>query len=148
MTPEYLTWQHGSHGKVTTCNDCHVPQDSEFNKYYFKAKDGLYHSYIFTTHQEPEVIIMKEASAEVVHNNCIRGHQDQVLDTKSSSMIPSHKADRLERRCWECHRETPHGRVKSLSAVGYQVDPQTRPNAPKPSVVPDWILKQIESNNK
>ena len=42
-----------------------------------------------------------------------------------------------ERYCWECHRETPHGRVNSLSAV---------PNAQAPllkSPVPDWMNKLI-----
>jgi cytochrome c nitrite reductase small subunit len=46
MIPQYATWRHSSHGRDTVCNDCHVPQDSVFAKYYFKAKDGLRHSAI------------------------------------------------------------------------------------------------------
>ncbi|MBR9978269.1 MAG: NapC/NirT family cytochrome c, partial [Bacteroidetes bacterium] len=28
MTPQYATWERGSLGRVTSCNDCHVPQDN------------------------------------------------------------------------------------------------------------------------
>ena len=28
MTTQYLTWQHSSHARVATCNDCHVPHDN------------------------------------------------------------------------------------------------------------------------
>ena len=48
MGPYYATWQHSSHAMRATCNDCHVPHNSIFSKYYFKASDGLRHSYVFT----------------------------------------------------------------------------------------------------
>ena len=35
MAPQYATWQNGSHGRVTVCNDCHVPQDNFIKKYFF-----------------------------------------------------------------------------------------------------------------
>jgi cytochrome c nitrite reductase small subunit len=44
-----------------------------------------------------------------------------------------------ERLCWECHRETPHGRVNSLSSVPYARVPL--PESP----VPDWIKKHIST---
>ncbi len=71
MTPQYITWQHSSHREVATCNDCHVPQNNLINKYYFKAKDGLYHATIFTLRLEPQAIKMKPASKRAVQNNCI-----------------------------------------------------------------------------
>ena len=37
MAPQYATWQKGSHGRVTVCNDCHVPQDNFIKKYFFKS---------------------------------------------------------------------------------------------------------------
>ena len=37
MTPYYQSWFHNSHAKWTNCNDCHVPQDNIFKKYYFNA---------------------------------------------------------------------------------------------------------------
>ena len=39
----------------------------------------------------------------------------------------------MDRNCWECHRETPHGRVNSLSSVPY-----TRVPTPE-SPVPEWL---------
>ncbi len=147
MTPEYVTWEHSSHGKVTNCNDCHVPHDNVFRKYAFKAKDGLYHATIFTLHAEPEVIIMHEAGQKVVKENCIRCHQNQVTDAKASAWIEGHDANRLDRQCWECHREVPHGRVKSLSSVGYQVEPLTQKQS-KESIVPTWMKEQLDPNNR
>jgi cytochrome c nitrite reductase small subunit len=38
-----------------------------------------------------------------------------------------------ERQCWECHRETPHGRVHSLSSVPFARVPD--PGSP----VPGWL---------
>lgn len=147
MTPEYITWEHSSHGKVTNCNDCHVPHDNVFRKYAFKAKDGLYHATIFTLHAEPEVIVMHEAGQKVVKENCIRCHQNQVTDAKASSWIEGHDASRLDRQCWECHKEVPHGRVKSLSSVGYQVEPLTEKQNTE-SIVPTWMKEQLDLNKK
>jgi len=58
MSPQYATWSHSSHREVAHCNDCHVPHNNVFNKYYFKAKDGLRHSTIFTLRKEPQVIFI------------------------------------------------------------------------------------------
>ena len=46
--PEFATWERGSHGRVTNCNDCHVPQDNIFRKHFFKTSDGLRHTSMFT----------------------------------------------------------------------------------------------------
>jgi cytochrome c nitrite reductase small subunit len=138
MTPEYVTWENSSHGAVTNCNDCHVPHDSFLRKYAFKAKDGLYHATIFTLRAEPEVIVMHEAGRKVVKENCIRCHSPQITDGKSVSWIADHTKNRTERACWDCHREVPHGRVKSLSSVGYQLEPLPK-RAEQKAIVPDWI---------
>jgi cytochrome c nitrite reductase small subunit len=132
MTPQFATWTHSSHREVATCNDCHVPHNNVFNHYYFKGKDGLRHATIFTLRKEPQVIFIKEDGIGVVQNNCIRCHS-HLFDTREVSVNQKmHQSDRL---CWECHRETPHGRVNSLSSV---------PNAKVPlpeSPVPEWIKK-------
>ena len=75
MAPQYTTWYHSSHREKTHCNDCHVPHNNVFNKYYFKAKDGLRHATMFTLRLEPQVIFIHEAGREVVHRNCIRCHE-------------------------------------------------------------------------
>src|SRR5512133_7151 len=48
MAPQFATWSHSSHRGRASCNDCHVPHNNVFNKYFFKAKDGLRHATIFT----------------------------------------------------------------------------------------------------
>lgn len=142
MTPEYITWENSSHGKVTNCNDCHVPHDNVLKKYAFKAKDGLYHATIFTLRAEPEVIVMHEAGQKVVKANCIRCHSNQVTDAKSGSWITGHVNSRTDRACWDCHRELPHGRVKSLSSVGYQVEPLDN-RIEQHAIVPAWIKENM-----
>jgi len=72
MRPQYATWNHSSHREAAHCNDCHVPHNNIFNKYYFKANDGLRHSTLFTLRKERQVIRILEPGAKVVQNNCIR----------------------------------------------------------------------------
>lgn len=94
-------------------------QKPEYPKEYEKAKDGLRHATIFTLRMEPQVIFIKEAGREVVPRNCIRCHRDLLTDSKLMSYNLNTHISRLERKCWECHRETPHGRVNSLSSLPY-----------------------------
>ncbi|WP_339734020.1 cytochrome c nitrite reductase small subunit [uncultured Sunxiuqinia sp.] len=140
MAPQYATWNHSSHREVTNCNSCHVPHDNFFNTYYFKAKDGLRHATVFTLRNEPQVIFIKEEGAEVVHQNCVRCHENQLMDAQHSSYIANYEAHRTDRKCWECHREVPHGRVNSLSSTPYARVPL--PESP----VPDWI-KNLNNND-
>lgn len=137
MAPQYATWNHSSHREVATCNDCHVPHNNVLNKYYFKAKDGARHATIFTMRAEPEVIFIKEEGQEVVHQNCIRCHKEQITDAKMLSMVENHDKHTQDRKCWECHQEVPHGRVNSLSSV-----PNARVPLPE-SPVPAWLDKML-----
>ena len=148
MTPQYITWNHSSHREVAHCNDCHVPQDNMFNKYFFKAKDGLYHSSIFTLRAEPQVIKALEPSMEVVQNNCIRCHEDRVVDSKLQASVVDHAGHRTDRTCWECHREVPHGRVKSLSSVGYQIEPIEAQSTQKGDVIPRWLKESMNKSRE
>ncbi|WP_422359418.1 cytochrome c nitrite reductase small subunit [Reichenbachiella sp.] len=143
MTTEYVTWNHSAHRNVATCNDCHVPHDNVFNKYYFKAKDGLYHASVYTLRAEPQAITMREPSEQVVQNNCIRCHAGQVTDAKMSDWVASHEESRFGRKCWECHRDTPHGRVKSLSAVELNIEPLSIKQQQK-EFIPSWIKDQLK----
>ncbi len=138
MAPQYATWYHSSHREKTHCNDCHVPHNNVLNKYYFKAKDGIRHAAMFTLRLEPQVIFIKEASREVVHENCLRCHEQLLTDSKLLSYTKEIHSARLERKCWECHRETPHGRVNSLSSVPYA-------RVPLPgSLTPGWLKTIME----
>ncbi|GAA0878198.1 cytochrome c nitrite reductase small subunit [Algoriphagus jejuensis] len=145
MTPQYITWTHSSHREVADCNGCHVPHNNVANKYFFKAKDGLYHATIFTMRAEPQVIRARQPSVEVIQNNCIRCHQDQVTDAKMETFVVDHTANRTDRTCWECHRDVPHGRVRSLSAVGAQIEPIKEYSPEDLSVIPSWLEESMNS---
>lgn len=133
MAPQYTTWYHSAHREVTNCNDCHVPHNNIFNKYYFKAKDGLRHATIYTLRKEPQVIYIHAEGHAVVQTNCIRCHENTMTDNKVLTLTNEYHAARNERTCWECHRETPHGRVNSISSV-----PNARVPLPE-SPVPAWL---------
>jgi cytochrome c nitrite reductase small subunit len=117
MNTQYVTWQHSSHARVATCNDCHVPHDNILSHYAFKAKDGLWHATVFTMHWEPQVIRISKGAIPVVEANCRRCHEDVVAATDLSV----HQSGDL--RCWDCHREVPHGRVRSQAAGPSQFRP-------------------------
>ncbi|MBN1413651.1 MAG: cytochrome c nitrite reductase small subunit [Bacteroidales bacterium] len=138
MAPQYATWSHSSHREETNCNDCHVPHNNFVNHYYFKAMDGLRHATIFTLRAEPQVIFIKEAGQKVVQNNCIRCHEPLMTDSRMLNFTNSYQCAKEQRQCWECHRETPHGRVNSLSSV-----PNARVPLPE-SPVPEWMKTEPE----
>lgn len=137
MAPQFATWERGSHGKVTTCNDCHVPQDNFINKYFFKASDGLRHSFMFTFRLEPQVIQIKHAGKKAVQQNCIRCHSNVIHPISLRAISAKSIIQEEERYCWDCHRETPHGRVNSLSSTPYARVPVSSP------IIPDWITNTI-----
>jgi cytochrome c nitrite reductase small subunit len=142
MTPHYANWAHNSHGRVTTCNDCHVPHNNIFNKYLFKAEDGLNHATMFTLRLEPQVIIMEDETQNMVRENCIRCHEKTVNKEFIYTIQPNYHNFLKERWCLDCHRETPHGMVNGLSST---------PNAltiPKSkSIVAGWLDNELKIKN-
>lgn len=133
MTDAYLSWKHSSHRDRATCNDCHVPHTSIPREYAFKARDGLRHAAIFTLRIEPQSIQLSHGAVPVVQENCIRCHEQRV------SEVSACRYQTKDFRCWDCHRETPHGRVHSLSASPDPFRPQL------PSVI---VPKQLKTNQK
>lgn len=133
MAPQYATWQHSSHREHTTCNDCHVPHDNIFRTYYFKAMDGARHATMFTLRLEPQNIFIHQAGIDVVQENCIRCHSNLITDSRLLTQTDKFHSKFEDRLCWDCHREVPHGRVKSLSSTPYARVPV--PSSP----VPDWL---------
>ncbi|HBE40626.1 MAG TPA: cytochrome c nitrite reductase small subunit [Bacteroidales bacterium] len=140
MAPQYATWYHSSHREKTNCNDCHVPHNNIFAKYFFKVKDGLRHATIFTLRKEPQVIFIREDGKQVVHRNCIRCHSELLTDSKLLARGNELHTLRMDRNCGECHRETPHGRVNSLSSV-----PWARVPLPG-TVVPGWLNNMLKKD--
>ncbi|MBI3110002.1 MAG: cytochrome c nitrite reductase small subunit [Ignavibacteriales bacterium] len=137
MAPQYATWQRGSHGRFTVCNDCHVPQNNVIRKFAFKANDGLRHSFMFTFRLEPQVIHVKEAGITVLQENCIRCHANLVNQGSLVEVTGENAGHGAGKLCWECHRETPHGRVNSLASVPYARVPRLSP------VLPPWIEARL-----
>lgn len=140
MSPQYITWSRSSHFTHTNCNDCHVPHDNIFSKYYFKAKDGMRHATIFTLRGEAQAIMAIEASKEVIQENCERCHKNVMSKDKIAAIVGNEILEEKEgeRRCWDCHRDVPHGKVRSLSST---------PNALVPlpdSPVPKWLNELIK----
>ncbi len=140
MAPQYATWNHSSHREKAHCNDCHVPHNNVINKYYFKANDGLRHSTLFTLRMERQVIRILEPGARVVQNNCIRCHEQLLVDPKLEASVAMYRGVREGRRCIECHKEVPHGRVNSLSSVPHARVPFLE------SPVPEWLRNETKNN--
>ncbi|MFA6455504.1 MAG: cytochrome c nitrite reductase small subunit [Bacteroidota bacterium] len=137
MAPQFATWERSSHARVTVCNDCHVPHNNVFNKYLFKAMDGTRHSFMFTFRMEPQVIHIHDAGTAVVQQNCIRCHSSLTQNVKERFVTLNEQQHGGGKLCWECHRETPHGRVNSLASVPYA-------RVPIPSTVtPEWMKEYL-----
>jgi cytochrome c nitrite reductase small subunit len=137
MTTEYASWQRSSHARVATCNDCHVPQDNFIRTYAFKASDGMRHATMFTFRLEPQVIRIKEAGINVVQENCVRCHEHIIHKSELFMEVTLDSREAGEAKfCWDCHREVPHGRVRSLSAY-----PGARVPEPSP-IVPGWLERR------
>lgn len=142
MAPYYATWERGSHGKVATCNDCHIPHDNIFNSYLYKAKDGMRHSYVFTFRLEPQVIRIKQTGKDVVQQNCVRCHQNLIHPISLRAISTQKIQEEGDGYCWDCHRETPHGRVNSLTSTPFARVPQLS------SPIPAWIEESLGINKK
>jgi cytochrome c nitrite reductase small subunit len=142
MYPQYSSWMHSSHRHAANCNDCHVPHNNVFNKYFFKAKDGMRHSYVFTMRLEPQVIQIKQAGIDVVQENCKRCHSDLVSMIALTEVTGENHKEGKGHRCWDCHRETPHGTVNSLASYPNGIVPRL------PSVIPAWLGKCNQESKK
>ncbi len=142
MSTHYSSWLHSSHRERANCNDCHVPHDNFVRKYMFKAQDGLRHATMFTFRLEPQVIRIHEAGRAVVQENCKRCHEDQISRISAIDVTEENYEDGSGNRCWDCHRETPHGRVGSQASSANAYIPP-----PEPSL-PEWLENYINQQKK
>jgi len=137
MAPYYASWNHSSHARNTTCNDCHVPHDNAVRKWWFKGMDGMRHAAIFTMRGESQVIQATDKSATVIMDNCVRCHEQLNTEFVKTGRISYHQAKEGDgKACWDCHREVTHGKIGLSSA----------PNALVPypkAIVPEWLKKLI-----
>jgi cytochrome c nitrite reductase small subunit len=140
MAPQYATWFHSRHRLAATCSDCHVPHDNIVRHYAFKASDGARHAFMFTFRLEPQVIRIHAAGQRVVQENCVRCHTATVHATRLDEARGDDARAEEGMRCWSCHRETPHGRVRGLAAVPYEHIPLPGP------ATPTWLRALMRRN--
>lgn len=141
MAPQFATWQHSAHGRVTVCNDCHVPHDNIALKYGFKAMDGTRHAFMFTFRMEPDVIRMHAPGQWTVQNNCIRCHGDLARYPQHLAVTRQEVQAGTGKLCWDCHRETPHGRGNSAASTPNARVPELSP------ILPGWIRATTNQSN-
>ena len=120
MNTEYATWQHSSHRERATCVDCHLPHESLVDKILAKSRDGFKHSYAMTfrTYLD-EPIRASESARQRIQANCISCHKELVSEIIARAELYQNDqmTGQLARKCWECHRNVPHGRLRSLTAT-------------------------------
>ncbi|MDR2080417.1 MAG: cytochrome c nitrite reductase small subunit [Campylobacteraceae bacterium] len=124
MNTQYATWQHSSHAKAAECADCHLPQSGVVSKYAAKARDGFNHAVAFTFNSYDNAIKISDDGAARVQNNCISCHSSLASVIAANSDI-NHRYDdesvKTGRRCFECHKEVPHGKTRGLATTPYNL---------------------------
>ena len=142
MTPEYMGWLHGSHKTSAVCVDCHLPHNNFVNKWVTKGETGMRHLYVWTTQTEPQVIRAIDSSKDGIAANCLRCHADLMDTTKLvRTSMKTVKADD-NKLCWDCHRETGHGKMSNLSLNQNLVINLHTKRAP------EWLEELIEKNKE
>jgi len=122
MHQAYKSWDNSSHKNVATCVDCHLPVGNEIAKYTAKAIDGWNHSVAFTLNTYKNNIKISENAAKRVQANCIRCHSS-VSETVQNNASSYHNNSSFDnsRKCWDCHKYVPHGKVRSLTSSPYNL---------------------------
>ncbi len=119
MNTQYATWQHSSHARSATCVECHLPTDTTINKYKAKARDGWNHSVAFTLNTYAQNMVISDDAAKRVQANCISCHArlTEVIISNSDNYHNFNGVPATDRLCWDCHRDVPHGKARSLSTT-------------------------------
>jgi cytochrome c nitrite reductase small subunit len=124
MNTQYATWQHSSHARRATCIECHLPTKGFFNKYAAKMRDGWNHSTAFTFNTFKQRIQISDNGADRVQANCVSCHAVLVsrLLENSDRYHDFNKLRQTDKmRCWDCHRDVPHGGARGLTATPYNL---------------------------
>ena len=124
MNTQYATWQHSSHAQRATCVECHLPTDGVIEKYMAKARDGFNHTLAFTLNTYDHAMRISEDGAKRVQKNCIKCHKS-VTSVIGSNADKYHNFDddyvENGRKCWSCHKQVPHGKVRGLTTTPYSL---------------------------
>lgn len=99
--------------------DCHLPVHNKVDKYLSKARDGWNHTVAFTMNTYGKRMMISDDGARRVQENCVRCHtaHSRTL-AKGPSGYYAYDEETLSggRKCWDCHRLVPHGKVRSINA--------------------------------
>lgn len=119
MNTQYATWQHSSHFTQASCVECHLPTDNVVDKYMAKARDGWNHSVAQTLSTYGQRIEISEDGANRVQANCISCHATltEVVVSNSDRYHDFAGVSQTDRKCWDCHRDVPHGKARSISST-------------------------------
>lgn len=119
MNTQYATWEHSAHKEAAVCNDCHLPNGG-IAKYISKARDGFNHATAFTFGTFDQAIVISQDGARRVQANCVECHNNlarQILANEDLNHDYGNISPQSGRFCWECHKETPHGKVRALTTT-------------------------------
>jgi cytochrome c nitrite reductase small subunit len=97
-------WVKSPHGRISGCNECHSPHDL-LGKYFCKGRNGLFHSWAFTTGRFPDEIQMHDYNRGVVEANCRRCHTDI---THQIDPLPTASGQTQPMSCLHCHATVGH----------------------------------------
>jgi cytochrome c nitrite reductase small subunit len=93
---------------------------------------------MFTLRMEPQVIAIHDPGKKVVQENCERCHEGLIENVSLTDGRPDNIRHGQNRLCWDCHREVPHGRVRSLSSITFAWIPVLD------SPLPEWHRKKLK----
>ena len=106
MQDYYDGWSYGSHARVATCNDCHLPPSGLIAQYMVKAEDGFLHAYKFTTGDYPTNIVIRESNRAIVNAACLGCHTDMTSEIRAD--VGGSQVNRTTVTCTRCHETTGH----------------------------------------
>lgn len=119
MNTQYATWQHSAHREKATCVECHLSRDSFVDKMIAKSRDGFNHSVAMAFRTYENNIRITDNAAKRIQANCISCHKGIVSQMADNGKLYQNKGGntQIDRKCWDCHRRTPHGFTRSLTAT-------------------------------
>jgi cytochrome c nitrite reductase small subunit len=97
-------WVKSSHGRFATCNDCHAPHDL-LGKYFCRGRNGMFHSWAFTTGLFPDQIQITKYNRQVVENACRYCHAPI---THQIDPLPTSAGTVETISCLHCHSTVGH----------------------------------------
>jgi cytochrome c nitrite reductase small subunit len=101
MNDQYHAWTRGSHHDVAVCIDCHMPHNVVL-KLGLKAWNGFRHSWMFTTGDHPDYVLITPINRAVTERQCRACHRPIV------EAIDARPDFGMALDCVRCHRSVGH----------------------------------------